>query len=193
MVLDVIDLAVLRQAALHAPRWRTLGVVAPLLLTPDQIRSSLDAFPLEYLEMKARHHSLYGEDPLTSLAFTPAAVRLQCERELRGKLITLREGFIEHGESASRLESLLLQGFNALLPTLRGLLWLKRGVLPSSNTDLFSLIEESFGISTEVFRSLHALKRRTTQFVPAQLEALFGQLHDTLDRLTQVVNQLDRS
>lgn len=190
VVLAEVGLSELRQAALRAPRWQALGVVTPLLLTPQQIRSSLDVYPLEFLEMKARHHCLHGENPLTDLAFTPAAVRQQCERELIGKLITLREGFIEHGSNTKALESLLLRAFRALRPVLRGLVWLNRQSLPPTTPELFSLVEGSFGISAEAFRSLYAMKQGTSRLAPAQLEALFGQLHDTLGRLSQVVDQL---
>ncbi|HLC40186.1 MAG TPA: hypothetical protein VJO34_01005 [Methylomirabilota bacterium] len=190
VVLAEVGLAELHQAALHAPRWRALGVVTPLLLTPQQIRSSLDVYPLELLEMKAHHHCLYGENPLTDLVFPPAAVRQQCERELMGKLITLREGFIEHGSDAQALESLLIRAFRALRPVLRGLVWFSGRSLPSSTPELFTLVEGSFGISVEAFRTLYALKQGTSQLVPAQLEALFDQLHETLGRLAEVVDQL---
>jgi len=190
VVLERVDLPALRQAAVHWPRWRALGVIAPLLLTLDQIRSSLDVFPLEYLEMKARHLCLHGEDPLIDLTFTPSAVRQQCERELRGKLITLREGFIETGHDSKALESLLLRAFSALQRILLGLVWLNRRSLPSTRKELFSLIEEIFRIPTEPFRSLDGLKRGTARLSSAELEELFGQLHDSLDRLTQAVDQM---
>ena len=190
VVLAEVGLSDLRQAALHAPRWQALGVVTPLLLTPQQIRSSLDVYPLEFLEMKAHHLCLHGENPLADLAFAPAAVRQQCERELIGKLITLREGFIEHGSNAKALESLLLRAFRALRPVLRGLVWLNQRSLPSTTPELFALVEGSFSISADAFRSLYALKQGTSRLAPAQLEALFDQLHDTLGRLAQVVDQL---
>ena len=190
VVLDVVDAAAVRQAALHWPRWRSLGVVAPLFLTLEQIRSSLDVFPLEFLEMQARHLTLLGEDPLADLTFGPAAVRQQCERELRGSLITIREGFIETGHDAKALESLLLRAFSGIQRILLGLLWLRKKTAPPTNKELLTKVEEAFGVSTEPFRELHALKQGASKPAAHELEALFGRLHDALDRLVQAVDRL---
>jgi hypothetical protein len=73
---------------------------------------------------------------------------------------------------------------------LRGLVWLNRQSLPPTTPELFSLVEGSFGISIEAFRSLYAMKQGTSRLAPAQLETLFGELHDALGRLSQVVDQL---
>jgi hypothetical protein len=58
----------------------------PLFLTRSDLSSSLDSYPIEFLNMKNRYRLVYGEDVLQKLSFNPLAVRLQIERELKGKL-----------------------------------------------------------------------------------------------------------
>ena len=78
-----------------AGRWRKDRVAAPVFMRPEMIPTALDSYPLEFLTMKAAYRVLHGEDPLRELSLRPEDVRLQCERELRGKLLHLRAGAID--------------------------------------------------------------------------------------------------
>jgi hypothetical protein len=62
--------------------------------TQESLACSADVFPLELLHISKRNEVLLGEPPLS--AFTPdrKALRLQCERELRGLLVHLRREFV---------------------------------------------------------------------------------------------------
>ena len=40
---------------------------------------------MEFLNFKLVHHTLYGEDLLAGLEIDKKDLRLQCERELKGK------------------------------------------------------------------------------------------------------------
>lgn len=84
--------------ALGAPSrwWLDRAGVWPRLLTPALIRNSLDVFPIEMLELSQRRRVLHGRDPFVDLHVAPAALRMQCEREIREKLMRLREAYVEH-------------------------------------------------------------------------------------------------
>lgn len=49
-------------------RWRKRSVNTPLFLTKEYIQSSCDVFPIEFLNLKAHHKVIYGEDFLHNLA-----------------------------------------------------------------------------------------------------------------------------
>ena len=70
-------------------------VSTPLFLTKNYIQASLDVFPIEFLNLKSYYQVVYGEDVLQGLVIEKKFVRLQCEREIKGKLLQLRQQFLE--------------------------------------------------------------------------------------------------
>ena len=71
-------------------KWRKQRVAVPLFLTRDFIESSLDTFPLEIFNIRAAYKVIYGNDVLSGLTIKEDDLRLQCERELKAKLLLLR-------------------------------------------------------------------------------------------------------
>src|SRR4030042_856004 len=67
-------------------KWRKRNVAIPLFMTRSYLTGSLDAYPVEFLNMKRHYKVVSGEDVLADLAFDRCHIRLQLERELRGKL-----------------------------------------------------------------------------------------------------------
>ncbi len=125
LVVDKIDLDLLRRISQKGVRWGKLGVTAPLVMTPNYIKSSLDTFPLEMLDIQMRHKTLFGEDLFEDLSFEDDHIRLQCERELKTVLIGMRQGLLASAGDDKRLGSIETDIGEGLLRTLRGLLWLR--------------------------------------------------------------------
>lgn len=125
MVLDAVDLNLLRRLAEHGPRLGGRGIAAPLVMTPEYIAKSLDTFPLEFLEIQRRRATVSGRDCFEQLEFAPQNVRLQCERELKRILIRLRQGLLAAAGRDAVLGELRRDIGRHLLRTIVGLLWLK--------------------------------------------------------------------
>ena len=125
LVVGAIDLDALKQLAQHGAKLGGLRVSAPLIMTPDYIRGSLDTFPLQMLEIQQKHVTLFGEDFFVDLPIQPEHVRLQCEREFKGMLIQLRQGLLQVADQ-DHLLAQVQQGIGeTMVRTLRGMLWLK--------------------------------------------------------------------
>src|SRR5437667_7888419 len=110
-VLDAIA-AALPAPARSGPRFE------PLFMTERNMEMSLDSFPIEWLEIHERHLLLEGEDVVGTLEVPQTYLRLQCEHELRGKLIQLRQAYLQFHGQAAELERALgsaASGFAALL------------------------------------------------------------------------------
>ena len=81
--------------------WHKRGLATPLLVTREEFERSLDVFPLEYGEILARHVVLRGALP-EHARVGEADLRRGCERQVKGHLIHLREGYLEtHGRPAA--------------------------------------------------------------------------------------------
>ena len=125
LIVDAVDLSVLRRLAEHGAKLGKAHVSAPLIMTPQYITDSLDTFPLELIEIHQNHITVFGEDHFADLSFDDGHVRLQCERELKVLLIGLRQGLLAAAGREKVLAELEVNMAENLLRTLRGMLWLK--------------------------------------------------------------------
>lgn len=144
LVMDRIDLDFIRRLSDRGSELGRMSIAAPLIMTPDYIRDSLDTFPLEYLEISQLYEVVIGSDLFANLTFQPADVRLQCERELKSILIGLRQGLLASAGRDYAISALEVEAAANLLRTLRGICWLKeiRDYKPALDvlTDVESII-----------------------------------------------------
>lgn len=125
LVLDRVELGLLRRIAERGPEFGSRGIAAPLIMTPDYIRDSLDTFPLELLEIHQRRVTVLGDDLFDQIRIQPEHLRLQCERELKRVLIRCRQALLEAAGREEILSEIEADIGLHLLRTLRGVLWLK--------------------------------------------------------------------
>src|SRR5271154_3314331 len=99
MVFTQDDLDLIGRLGALAPGAVALGLAAPLLISSTLIRTSLDTFPLEWLEISTSHALVLGHDPFQALSFAREHVRLQCERECAVLCISLRQRLLRGAAS----------------------------------------------------------------------------------------------
>jgi len=106
VVLPSLDGATLRRLGSIFGKWRKTGHPPPLLMTPAELLRSADAFPLEIHDLKAAHQVLRGSDLITGLSVERSDLRTSLERDARGKLLRLRQGYAETDGKSDRLTAL---------------------------------------------------------------------------------------
>ncbi|MEK7293719.1 MAG: hypothetical protein AAB049_01970 [Nitrospirota bacterium] len=186
------DTELLKQyAALHK-RWQKEQIVVPLFLTAAELKSSLGLFPLEYLEIQEQHVLLAGRDPFPELRTDLKHLRLQCEQELRGNLLRLRQRFVEGGASTEAITILLPLSFTALMPCLRGLLRAKERLVERSAEGVLQAVEKEFGIDTAAFHDVLNLKRGIISPGPAEAPRLFDRYSAALQALIEKTASVKR-
>jgi hypothetical protein len=128
LLIVVRDLAPATLRALAEPVrwWLGRGEPWPRLFSPELLRDAADVFPLELLDISMHRRVVFGSDPMIDLVIDPAQLRAQCERELREKLMRLREGYVEsHGAIGARgLRELLAASYPTFARIFRGCLYL---------------------------------------------------------------------
>jgi hypothetical protein len=171
-------------------RWRTKGVATPLFMTRPFIASSLDSYPLEFLNMQNGYVLVYGEDVLRDLSFEPCHLRLQCEREIMGKLLLLRERFLETGGRPRRLRDLIAESITALISIFGGLLYLKGRQIPPSRREVVEALAREFPVGAGVFMRCLDIKEGET--VPSsEMQDIFMAYLAEVRRLRGVVDELE--
>ena len=73
--------------------WSKAAPEPPLLISRAEWARASDVFPIEITDMRAGYQVLRGSDPLAAATVSRADLRQALERELRGKLLRLRQGY----------------------------------------------------------------------------------------------------
>lgn len=130
VLLDRTDPATLRLGTAPSRRWVESGNPPPLLLSLEEWRRSADVFPIEYADIRDAHLVLHGSDPFAGVEIDAGLLRLQLERELKGKQIQLRERYLLSAGEPEELGSLLARSLSTFLVLFRALLRLTGEAVP---------------------------------------------------------------
>ncbi len=164
-------------------------IAAPLFLTREHIETSLDVFPLEFHEMQEKQILLYGEDILGPLKIADQHTRLFCEQQIKGKLIRIRQAYLEIGLKNKGIEALLKESLSSLLPVFRGLLRLKGETPPSSHQEALNQVCLHFDLDENIF--IPILKDKTDDEKIADKEVAFF-LEKYLVEIEKLAQEVDK-
>lgn len=148
---DTLPPATLRGLGSALGEWRKTSPEPPLLITRAEWSRASDVFPIEITDMRAAHKVLRGDDPLTGLTVQPADLRAELERELRGKLVRLRQGYAARAGDSAALGAMAARSASTVLVLLRGLLTLEGRPTPPDPLQLASAAAAMMGIEGEAF------------------------------------------
>ncbi|MEW6087455.1 MAG: hypothetical protein AB1498_04060 [bacterium] len=126
------------------------GLVPPLIFTPEEIKNSADVFPVEFLDIKENHVLLWGRDLFLDLEISLKNLRLQCESELKGKIIRLRQIYLERGTQPKEIEKIISSTFSSFIPIFKNLIRLKNKIPPRDRKDIIDLLCKEFGLDAGV-------------------------------------------
>jgi len=171
-------------------KWRKRNVTTPLFLTKKYISSALDAFPIEFLGMSMNYQLVFGADVLKEISISENDLRLALEREMRGKLVHLREGFLNTAHSTHDLRLLISKSLATFTTHFSALLKLKKIALPEKRRDIFMKTAEHFGLDTAVFAGLLEIRETRKHLSQDELQVLMEKYIHEIAKLTQIIDQL---
>jgi hypothetical protein len=171
-------------------RWRKRNVAIPLFMTRSYLQGSQDSYPIEFLNMKRHYFVVFGADVLAELTFDRCHIRLQLERELRGKLIHLRNGYLATGGNTRKIRELITLSLTAFISLFSALLYLKNIEIPHGKRDVITAAGKAFGIDAPIFLKCEEIRRKTDRLSSIEVRAVFqaymkevGRLCDQIDRM----------
>ena len=171
-------------------KWRKRGVAVPLFLTEEYIQTSLDVFPIEYLNFRNNHVQVFGKEILKGLEFNSEFLRLQCEREIKGKLLLLREAFVETSGKGKALKGLIIQALPALMAIFEALLHLKSMDVPGERRQIVGAVADAFGLERGVFEGLLDIKEEKSKIGEEESLHLVKGCLKEMRKLSVLVNSL---
>jgi predicted nucleotidyltransferase len=131
LVLDDPSPTRLRALAPAFAAWRKAEAEPPLLISRSEWARASDVFPVEITDMRAGYRVLRGADPLATALVDPGDLRQALERELRGKLLRLRQGYAAAAGDEKRLGEVAIASASTILVLLRSLLTLAGRPVPT--------------------------------------------------------------
>ncbi len=173
-------------------RWKKRNVATPLFLTEAYVSTSLDVFPIEYLNFQNSYKLVYGKDILKDLSFDRGFLRMQCEREVKGKLLLLREAFLESRGKGKDLQQLIAQSLGAFIAIFNGLLHLKGEELPRHKRDVIKNVCQAFDMDNDLFAKLLDVKEKRVKLSGPEITNLFKAYLKQVQKLWKVVDTLDK-
>ena len=171
-------------------QWRKCRVAVPLVMTKAFIEASLDCYPIEFLNMKNSHILIYGEDVLAQLNFKPEDLRLQIERELKGKLVLLRQGYLETEGRTSQLKQLISRSVSAFVFVFNALLHLKQASVPQRRRETIKEMAGLFTFDADVFLNCIDIKEGVDKFSSEELEGIFKKYVGEVENLCNIIDGL---
>jgi hypothetical protein len=88
--------------------WTRKKYPAPLVFSRAELESSADVFAIELFDICQRHRVVYGEDMFKTMQVPMDKHRVQVEHDLRTKLLTLRQLYIQAAGDDGRVRRLML-------------------------------------------------------------------------------------
>ena len=154
LLLASADAAALRRGGAAAREWVEAGNPPPLIMSEREWQTSADVFPIEYSDMKDAHVVLRGADPFAELEIQWEDLRHQCEHELKGKQIQIRERYLMSAEHPDEIGELLVRSLSTILTMLRTLLRLGRDPVPVAADEVIQAAAKRVGFDPEPMRQI---------------------------------------
>jgi hypothetical protein len=158
LIVDQLSPQVLRSLGKAFSGWRKSSREPPLVMNRAEWSRATDAFPIEIADMQTAYRVLRGADPLHGVQVDRGDLRKALEREFRGKLLRLRQGYATYAPDPAALGALGLQSAATILVLLRGVVTLLERPVPNDPLELASAAAGVIGFEGE--HVLHVVRHR---------------------------------
>jgi hypothetical protein len=186
IVLKDMALATLEKSQALQDAWIKKRFNRPLFIDRNYIAGSLDSFPIEFFNMRHSYVVAYGEDVLAQLVIKPEDLRLQIERELKGKWLHLQREWLDTRKNDRRLRTLAELSLKDFTAIFRAMLFLKNEPVPQSRKALFSAVTSLYTLADNPFeRVMEALANGDR----VQMRTVFPQYSQAINDLIKNIDQ----
>jgi hypothetical protein len=168
-------------------KWVGSDLPIPRLFSPTTLAEAADVFPIELSDVAERHVVVHGRDPLASMPEIDGEhLRLQCERELREKLMRLEEAFALSRGRERDLRRLVAGSFPAFTMVFRGCLRLNGDPVPADGAAAAAAFCQRASIDPEPFAAVERLRRGDRAVSAA---AIFPRYHAAIVRAVDAIDK----
>jgi len=159
-------------------------ITAPLFLSLSHIESSKDTFPVEFIEIKENNVLLYGKDVFFGLKIDETNIMLFCKRDIEGKIIRLRQAYLEIGLKRKGVEVLMKESMHSLMPVFRALLRSKVKNPPVDKEDILAEFCDHHGLAKDVFIAIFKDRMNDEKIKGEDAEVFFEKYLKEIEKIS---------
>lgn len=190
VIFKELDFPQLRDSLKLVARGMKKKITAPLFLSQRHILTSKDVFPIEFLEIKENHIILYGEDLLSTMLIDQSHTRLFCEEQIKGKLLRIRQAYLEIGLRNKGIESLMKESLYSLIPVFRALIRITGAPAPVEKEAVLKKISGIFALDEGVFIAILKDKKDDEKIDGKEVTVYFEKYIQEIKKLAIAVDKL---
>jgi hypothetical protein len=180
------DLAKLHEASAW---WVKKGHPAPLYFTHDELRHSADIFAIEFLDIKAAHRILSGNDAFTALEIPMDRHRLQVERELRNNTLRLRQHYLRYPTDDKKTLELMTSSISSFAALFRHALIALDEQPPAGKGETVNRLGQLLEFDPAPFQTIFAVREGRKRSGDIDIQAAFSAY---LKGVVRVAEEVDR-
>ncbi len=186
IILKKLDFSVLNKIKPVMIKQRKQKLPVPLFFTEEELYDASDVFPLEFLDIKEPHKTIFGKDVINKITFDKRHIRNQIEFELRSKLIHLRENYIWVKDD-NELRGLLSSAVPSLMPLFYGLLFLK-DTRPSHRLgNLFRQVAKEYKVDLSILLEINDLDKCKGKELHNKVKELMKLLEEMIKIVDKII------
>lgn len=189
VLLREVSPAALRRGTEAARAWVAEGNPPPLMMSVQEWRRSADVWAIELADMRDAHVAVAGADPFQGVAIRLEDLRMQCERELKGKQIQLRERYLLFAGEPAELGELLVRSFSTFLVLFRTVLRLSGEGGARDAESVVREVARRVGFDPAPLLEIHRARAGGQKLKPAADSPV---VVGYLDAVSRVVDHVDR-
>jgi hypothetical protein len=190
IIIHKIDFDFIQFIASLGRKYGRKGIAAPLIMTPDYIRDSLNVFPIEFHDFQLIHKTVAGEDIFKDMVISKEFLKLQCEREVKVRLIGLRQSYITSLGDKRGLAEMLSHSVIGCMPLIRGVLFLFDKEPPVKRHDAIRVFQELASIDAGIFERLLQLRAGLIKPSKEELHHIFENYHTVLENVEAFIDTI---
>jgi hypothetical protein len=115
-------------------------------------------------------------------------LRHQCEREVKIKLIGLRQGYLSSMGNARTLSENFSASITGHIPLFRGVIELKGGTPPLPAHQVIDALSQSTGVDCSAFREVLSAKK--DGFKKVNLDTLFERYYHATEKIKKAIDEI---
>ena len=189
-VVNEVSAPVLEKLAPVINAWTKKKYPTPLIFSHTELKQSADVFAIEMLDIRQRHRILYGEDIFTGMNIPIDRHRVQLEHELRTKLLTLRQSYIQAAGDDKRVRRLMLDSVSAFSTLFRHTL-IAMGEQPAPHrAENITRLAARTKFDPGIFLKLLQVRERKARENEIPAASAFAQYLDGINTVVQAVDAL---
>ncbi len=188
-VVETLDAAALDRLREACGWWAKKGHPAPLWFAQEELHRGADIFAIEFLDIRERHRVIFGEDVFAQLDVPMRLHRDQVERELRARMLALRQVYLLAPRKQKALVGVMTGSYSTFATLFRHALLALGEQPPGGSRQAVSRLAELLGFDPAPFHAILEVREGKRTAGGLDAEATF---RSYLTGIERVVDEVDR-